>query len=300
MSKARIHAFPGFKKQAQALADMVALPVHQIDIHVFPDGESRVRVMPHSGTAIVFVGLDHPNEKLVTLVLAASALREGGASRVVLVCPYLCYMRQDIAFVPGEAVSQRTIGAMLAQYFDRVVTVDPHLHRVASLAEVMPGIKADALSAARLIGGLVASDKRLEQAVLVGPDSESRQWVSVAAASAGNDFLVAKKIRHGDRDVEITLPDSGLVAQRTAVIIDDLISSGATVCRCAELLKAAGALYIEAIAVHVMADQAALDAMATAGVSRVRSSDSIVHSTNDFSLAPLLATVIKQETGDGT
>ncbi len=52
--------------------------------------------------------------------------------------PYLAYMRQDIAFHPGEAISQRIIGALLAQTFDAVITVDAHLHRIDHLSQAMP------------------------------------------------------------------------------------------------------------------------------------------------------------------
>src|SRR3990167_9293387 len=72
--------------------------------------------------------------------------------RIVLVSPYLAYMRQDMAFTPGEAVSQRHIAALLASQFDGVITVDPHLHRIHALDEVMPGCPNRALTAAPLLG----------------------------------------------------------------------------------------------------------------------------------------------------
>jgi ribose-phosphate pyrophosphokinase len=294
-----IHAFPGFETEAEKLAAATGLPLRSVDIHTFPDGESRVKVQPGAGTAVLFAGLDHPDGRLVPLILAASALRDGGADRIMLACPYLCYMRQDMAFTPGEAVSQRVIGGLLAQYFDRIITVDPHLHRISALAEVMPGVEADTLSAAALIGDIIAADPVLAGAVLVGPDGESRQWVSVAAGRAGCDFLVASKVRHGDRNVQISLPHAEEAKGRPAVIVDDLVSSGTTICRAAEILTEAGATRVEAIAVHVLASQPALKAMAKAGVSRVRSSSSITHPTNAFSLTPLFAAALEKEFENG-
>ncbi|WP_417450973.1 ribose-phosphate pyrophosphokinase-like domain-containing protein, partial [Kordiimonas sp.] len=105
MTSVSVHAFPGFEDDARVLASALDAPCWPLEIHTFPDGESRIRVVPGTGTAIVFASLDHPDSKLVPLFLAAAALRDNGATRVILICPYLCYMRQDTAFRPGEAVS---------------------------------------------------------------------------------------------------------------------------------------------------------------------------------------------------
>ena len=109
------------------------MPFHEIAIHAFPDGEMRVTVGPASATTIIYASLDRPNDKLIALMFAAEALRRGGAKRLVLVAPYLCYMRQDTAFHEGEAISQKVIGPFLARYIDRVITVDAHLHRTPDI-----------------------------------------------------------------------------------------------------------------------------------------------------------------------
>ena len=121
--------------------------MHEIAVHRFPDGELRVTVGLASETTIVFASLDQPNDKLLALLFASEALRRGGAKRLVLVAPYLCYMRQDAAFYQGEAISQKVIGSLLAGSFDRIVTVDAHLHRTTDIRDVFPGIEADDLSA---------------------------------------------------------------------------------------------------------------------------------------------------------
>ncbi len=129
MIKIMIAAMPGDMPAARKLETETGFPLSEIVIHHFPDGESPVRVPPPAETAIIYCTLDHPNEKLIELGLAASALKNLGARRLVLVAPYLGYMRQDKAFHEGEAVAQRFVGALLAQWFDRIVTVEPHLHR---------------------------------------------------------------------------------------------------------------------------------------------------------------------------
>ena len=133
-------AFDDEAALGQKLAQALAWPLAVVQRHRFPDGETRLRLPPALPRCVVLLrGLQDPNAKLTELLLAAAGARELGAAHLTLVSPYLAYMRQDMAFSPGEVVSQRHLGALLATVFDAVVTVDPHLHRVATLDEVLPG-----------------------------------------------------------------------------------------------------------------------------------------------------------------
>ena len=113
-------------------------------------------------------------------------------------------MRQDKAFHPGEAVSQRIVGNLLSTWFDEVITVDLHLHRVHRLADALPVAKAIAPAATDAIS--VYLDSRLENPVLVGPDEESEQWVAGIAQRNRLEFHVAGKLRFGDSNVRVSLP----------------------------------------------------------------------------------------------
>ena len=289
---------PGSAGPASKLANRLGLPCREVSVHRFPDGESLVRVAPADGTVLLYGSLDDPNDKLVALMLAASAFRDGGARRLVLVAPYMCYMRQDIAFHAGEAVSQRVVGRFLAGLFDRVVTVDPHLHRTADLAGVFAGSETTVLSAAGLLSAAIAEDGELSKnLLLVGPDAESRQWVEAVAAPLQADVLIGEKHRQGDRRVRIDLPDAARVRGRTALIVDDLVSSGVTLSVCAACLRDAGAARVEALAVHAICGDDDLAAMRRAGIGRFRSTDSVMHASNAIALAPLLAEAL---TGEGS
>lgn len=289
-----IFAFADSARQASGLAELCGIPVHTVDVHRFPDGESLVRVNATAQTALLFRSLDDPNAKLIELLLAASALRDGGAGRVVLVAPYLAYMRQDMAFRAGEAVSQQVIGRLLATWFDAVVTVDPHLHRIASLAEVMPGIPALALSAAPAIAEAIARDLD-PRTLLVGPDSESRPWVESIARPLGLQVLVGEKVRKGDRDVTLAVPGMAAARGRPVMLVDDLISSGTTLIACARLLFQAGATGVEAVATHSLASQADLERLASEGVARVRATDSTSSPIASIPLAAVLAEAIREQ-----
>lgn len=287
-----LFAFPECMAQGAQLAALCGMPLHPVSVHHFPDGESLVRVEGTAGTAFLYRSLDDPNAKLVELLLAASALRDAGVARVVLIAPYLAYMRQDMAFREGEAVSQRVIGQLLADCFDGVVTVDPHLHRVRSLGDALPGIPAISVSAApAIVEALAGSVDRTT--ILVGPDSESRQWVQSIAEPLGLEFLVGEKVRMGDRTVDLSLPRVEIAKGRPAVLVDDMISSGTTLIQCAMLLRNAGARRVEAVVTHALSAQEDLDRIAAAGIERIRATDSTSSPIGSIPLARILSDAIQ-------
>jgi ribose-phosphate pyrophosphokinase len=198
-------------------------------------------------------------------------------------------MRQDIAFNPGEVVSQRVVGSFLATLFDAIITVDPHLHRVATLEEAVPVPRAVVLSGAPMLADWIAD--HVDKPLLVGPDEESAQWVAQAADRHQCDFAVCRKIRHGDRHVEVALPDVK-VSGRNVVLLDDVASSGHTLAVATRLLLAAGAARVDVAVTHALFADDALNLIQTAGVSEVWSTDCIPHSTNAVSMAPAIASAL--------
>ena len=282
--------FPDYSAPSERLAAKLGIPFSTIELHRFPDGESLVRLpqaLPEH--VIVCRSLNQPNDKLIELLLLARTAKALGAKRITLVAPYLCYMRQDIANRPGEAVSQRIIGRMLADLFDDVITVDPHLHRICNLHQAIPIANALSLSAGEAIAEFLRS--RLEEAILLGPDSESKQWVSQIAHSIGFDYAVAKKTRQGDLEVNITLPDVTF-KKRTVVVIDDMASTGRTMARTIALLQKAGASSVYAAVTHPLFCGDAEAYIRNAGAKEIWATDSIEHKTSIIKLDTLLCSAL--------
>lgn len=293
MRNATILGFAESRNLATELAALLSLASAEIEVHRFPDGESRVRVpqtLPEH--VIICLTLDHPNEKLIELLLAASAARENGAINLTLVAPYLCYMRQDKAFHAGEAVSQQSIGALLGNTFDSVITVDPHLHRIERLEQAVSCSQAISLTATQPIAEYIA--QRFERPLLIGPDAESLQWVSSIAELQGFDFMIASKERLGDRNVRICLPDHIAVAGRDVVIVDDMASTGRTMVAAAESVLAGSPASVSLIVTHALFAGDAEERIRASGIDHLWSTDSIAHSTNAISLVPLLAEAIRR------
>ncbi|MFQ3788453.1 ribose-phosphate diphosphokinase [Halomonas sp. A29] len=273
---------------ARRLASAAAIEAHRIACHRFPDEELRLRLpdMALPGCLVIYRSLDRPNDKLVELMLLARHAREQGVGRLVLVAPYLAYMRQDIAFSPGELVSQRLVGGFLAELFDSVITVDPHLHRIESLEQAVPVRHAITLSGAPQLAMAIAERRR--DALLLGPDAESRQWVESAARTAALEYGTCIKKRHGDCDVEITLPDL-VITGRRVVLLDDIASSGRTLAQAAERVLAAGADSVDVAVTHALFAGDALGVIRQAGVGEIWSTDTVGHESNTVFMAPVLA-----------
>ncbi|WP_374089251.1 ribose-phosphate diphosphokinase [Methylomicrobium lacus] len=286
-----ILAFSDYLRQARRLATRLGLPLAEVDVHHFPDGESFIALPPALPEHVLICrSLNQPNDKLIELLLSARTARELGAKRLTLIAPYLCYMRQDFANRPGVAVSQRHIGRLMADLFDAVITVDPHLHRIDRLQQAIPLEHAISLNATAAIADFLK--QQLDTALLLGPDSESRQWVATLAKMTGFSFQVAEKVRLGDTEVTLTLPDADYRHQ-PVVIVDDMASTGRTLAKAAELLKAKGADEIHAVVTHALFCADAERVIQEAGIQALWSTDSIDHATSCIRLDALLADAVK-------
>ena len=287
MGDALVLFFDEEKDAALRFAQAAGLPAAAVDRHRFPDGELKLR-LPASLPAKVHVyrSLHDPNEKLVELLFVAQAARGLGAKDLTLIAPYLAYMRQDMAFNDGEVVSQKIVGKFLASLFDGLVTVDPHLHRVATLEEAAPVKRPVVLSGAPLLGDYIA--QRIPDAFLLGPDSESAQWIASAARAHGFDHAACEKIRRGDRDVSVQLPDVNLKG-RSVVILDDVASSGHTLAKATHAALEAGAASVDVAVTHALFANDALKVILAAGVRKVWSTDCIAHESNVVAIASMLA-----------
>lgn len=287
-----LHVFPGQEGPAGRLAAALEIAISPVAIRTFPDGESLVQVGEPGDIALVYCSLDQPDTKLVRLLLAASALRDRGAGKVILIAPYLCYMRQDQAFAPGEAVSQKVIGQLLGAAFDGLVTVDPHLHRTPDLALAVPGIAVANVSAAPVIAAAIRGTIA-PGTVLVGPDEESRAWVARLGHELGLGAIVGQKRRIDDHRVEIVLPDAAQAAGRPALLVDDMVSSGGTLLKCAAQLAAAGAHVVGAVTTHCLAGEGELAALARGGIASLLATDTIPGPASTIPLATALAAAVR-------
>lgn len=283
-----VYAYPGNERFADGLAAGLGARRGIADWHRFPDGETLVRIetSPAGERACLVCTLADPDPKVLPLLFAADTLRELGAAGVGLVAPYLAYMRQDARFHPGEALSARGFCKLLSEHFDWIATVDPHLHRTKQLADVFPGSAHTAHAAAALAGWIRTN---LKEPFLIGPDGESAQWVSAVAGHAGAPWTSLVKERLGDREVRVSLPQSGDWRGRMPVLVDDIISSGQTLAAAAKMLQSLGFPPPACVAVHGVFAAGARAALQAADVARIAVTNTIPQPEAVIDVVPLLA-----------
>ncbi|WP_330959578.1 ribose-phosphate diphosphokinase [Photobacterium sp. 53610] len=266
-------------------AALDAQPGH-LESRQFPDGEFYLRVCStvENRRCVVVADLSHPDEKYLPLIFLLETLRELGASEVGLIAPYLSYMRQDCRFADGEAITSRIFAQSLSRHIDWLVTVDPHLHRYHALDEIYT-VPSRVVQGAPVLAQWLTTKNNL---LLVGPDSESEQWVSSIAGLSQHPYVIGEKHRFGDRHVEVILPDIEVYRDRTAVIIDDVISSGQTILQCVQALQSRGIDKIQCVAVHGIFADDSDKALIVAGLSQLVTTNTVPHPTNAIDITPQL------------
>jgi ribose-phosphate pyrophosphokinase len=242
---------------------------------------------PLAGRDAVFVcTLDRPDAKVLPLLFALDAARDAGATRCGVVAPYLPYLRQDARFKPGEAITSATFARMLSQAADWIVTVDPHLHRYATLGAVYT-IPDRVVHAAPLIARWIRENVRAP--VLVGPDGESEQWVANVARDAEAPYVVLEKTRTGDREVKVSVPHIERWRDRTPILIDDIIATARTMIAAIGHLAEAGSPSPICVGVHAIFADDAYRALQAAGAVTVVTCNTVHHESNGINVDPSIA-----------
>ncbi len=282
-----IFAMPGNESVANKIALKLELPVGEMELRSFPDAETYVRLLSDVSKkeVIIICTLYQPDSKLLPLYFLSKLLKDFGAGKITLVAPYLSYMRQDKRFHDGEAITSNYFASLISSFADELITIDPHLHRRNSMSEIY-SIPCKVLHAAPLISNWITEN--IEMPLLVGPDSESEQWVKETAEKIKTPYIVLSKIRISDTEVKISVPEVEQFKQHTPVLIDDIISTARTMMVTAEHLSEAGLKPVTCIGVHGLFAGNAYDELLQAGVGKIITCNTIPHHTNKIDVSELI------------
>lgn len=133
----------------------------------------------------------------------------------------------------------------------------------------------------------------VERPLLIGPDAESEQWVAAVAQAAEAPHVVLQKIRRGERDVDVTVPQLERWRDATPVLVDDIVSTACTMIETIRHLRRAGMRPPVCVAVHGVFANGALHELLKARASRVVTSNTIPHASNAIDVTGLLAEAVR-------
>ena len=239
-------------------------------VRVFPDGESKVTLPPWRGSSVVVKSAAPPvDSSWMEIFATVHAARQRGP--VAAVVPYMGYARQDREFLPGEAVTAKTVSRILgALGASKIVTVD--IHSRAALRHLgRRGVNVSAMPA------LAARLQRmgLDRPVVVSPDSGGGGRAAALAGLMGADCAAMEKKRDRRTGRTRTSASELGVSGRDAVVADDMISTGGSVEGAARLLKRQGARRIVAACTHALLVGGAAGRLRRAGISDVISANTV-------------------------
>ncbi len=291
--KTIIFSLKGNEAFTELLAEKMQADIGEAVLRKFPDGESYTRILSEvkDRCVVLVCTLHQPDDKLLPLYFLSKTAKSLGAKCVCLVAPYLSYMRQDKVFKEGEGITSQYFGQLISGFADSITTIDPHLHRIHSLGEVYH-IPNKVIHAADEISKWIKEN--IENPVLIGPDMESEQWVSEVAKNADAPFTVLEKVRHGDRNVEVSIPEIDKYKQATPVLVDDIISTARTMIETVKHLLQAGMKPPICIGIHAVFSGNAYQDLRGAGVARVVTCNTIPHVSNAIDLSPTIAAEVNE------
>lgn len=284
------------EKIAKAVAHALKAPYSPVHISSFPDGDLYLKLnTPVKGKTVVIVNSfqPHSNDSLLKIIFAAETAKDLGAKKVILVAPYLAFMRQDIRFHPGEAISSKIMAKHLSMSIDKIITIDGHLHRFRTL-DALFHIPGKDLTANLLIADYIKK-KSIKDVVIVGPDWESFQWAEEIAKKIGAAVTIFEKKRSSSRKVSEKMIKPIPLKCKHVIIVDDIISTGHTVIEAAKLAYAQGAKEVSTIAVHGLFVENALMKLKKAKVKSIITTNCIEHATNKIDVAPLVVEELRKE-----
>ncbi len=283
-----VFSLPGNEDLAHRIAKSIQAELGETIIRRFPDGESYVRVISKvkNRKVIIVCALNNPDEKLLPLYFLSKTLKSSGAECICLVAPYLAYMRQDKVFNEGEGVTSGYFASLLSGFVDSLITIDPHLHRRHSMSEIY-SIPCQVIHASPVISAYIS--EHVINPLLIGPDSESEQWVSEVARNASAPFIVLEKTRLGDKDVNVTVPNLEKFRDHTPVLVDDIISTAQTMIETVKHLKNAGMKAPVCVGVHAVFAGNAYEELKKSGINKIVTCNTIPHLTNGIDVTELIS-----------
>ena len=283
------------QKLARKIAKSIRAKYIETDVEEFPDGEIYLRFKSDViGEKLVIIESfqPNPNESLLRIIFASRSAKMQGAKKVILVAPYLGFMRQDKEFDSGDAINALIMSDLMNLYLDKVLTIDPHLHRIHKMKDVFK-IPAKNLTANSVIAKHIKKNFSKRDLVIVGPDEESFQWADKIAKEVHVKDTVMHKDRYTTRRVDVKMTDEIDFKGKNVIIVDDIISTGNTMIKSAIKIRKLGAKSVFAIGVHALFIENGFKKMRK-HFDGIYTTNSVQHETNLIDVSSVITEELKK------
>jgi ribose-phosphate pyrophosphokinase len=284
-------AGPASADLAEKIAKRLGSKPIAAELRVFSDGESKIK-MNKAGKNCAIVQSTHPppDTHLMQALMIAKKCTDDGAHDVCAVIPYLAYARQDRMFLDGEVVSIALVAKLLeAAGVRHVVTVDIHSQLAMSHFKSI-----ESVSSIPLLADYASNIMKLHRPVAVSPDAGGAGRANEFARLLKTDAVALKKSR--DRTTgEITVDEKIDidVSGRDAILVDDMISSGGSIVKAAQVLRKNGAGRVYAMCAHALLIGDAGQKIMASGVVDIIATNSVPGQYSKVDLSPVIAHVLE-------
>jgi ribose-phosphate pyrophosphokinase len=238
-------------RATQGLSKAIALeyrqPLGNIQVNVFKDGEFQVSYDESVRGCDVFLiqSTNPPAENIMELLMMIDAAKRASANYITAVIPYFGYARQDRKDKPRVPITSKMIADMLtAVGANRVMTMDLHAPQIQGFFD----IPVDHLDAQTIFSPYIRS-LNLENLVIASPDLGASNRNRQFATTLGTTMVICDKHRKKANEID-SMTLIGDVTDADVVLVDDLIDTGGTLCKAAEMLKEKGASSVRAVCTH--------------------------------------------------
>jgi ribose-phosphate pyrophosphokinase len=288
---------PASPELGARIAEQMGVEFHPVVHHLFPDGESYLRITAHlkgETTVIVQTTFPYPNKSLLQLFLMVDAARDAGAKEIICVVPYLSYARQDKKFLEGETLSLKTIVKLLeASGADRLIVIDVHKEEALEGFCNEVGVQMTNLSSMPDLA-MYLKMNGFDGAFSLSPDEGAIGLAESAGAVLGGEvsFFTKERDRYTG-EIEMVVKDIA-VRGKSVVVFDDIVSSGGTTARAVKGLKKLEACQVAAACTHGLFMGSAREKIIDAGADILVSTDTVQTTTSLVSVSRLLADHLKK------
>jgi len=290
LTEISVVAGPGSSSLAKNIANRIGGQITVASLRIFSDGESSIRFGKVGKNCVIVQSTPPPSDThLIQLLMMAKKCTDEGVKDMCAVIPYLCYARQDRAFLEGEVVSIGLVAKLLETVgVKHIITVDIHSQLAMSYFTSIQDVSSVPLLAN------YASKMRLHDPIAVSPDEGGTNRAKEFARHLDIDVVALRKYRHrvtGEVTVDEKLDMD--MSKRDAILIDDIISSGGSIVKAAEVLHKKGVGRIFAMCAHALLIREAAQKIKSAGVQDIISTNSVLSEYSKVELSSELASALK-------